>query len=97
MSVDNACTMSVWKYKATGTVHTIVHFVFYGNESWSFTSREEQTLRVFKKRALRIRGIKMEGVTGGGKKYVRRTFIICTPSRSITRRANARGRHEPVM
>jgi len=84
-------------YKATGTVHRILHFVFYGNESWSLTSRKEQKLRVFKKRALRIRGVKMEDVTGGRKKYVRRTFIICTPSRSITRRANERGWYEPVM
>jgi len=77
-------------YKATGTVHITLHFAFHGNESWSLTSREEQKMRLFKNRALRIRGVKMEGVTGGRKKYARRT-IICTPSRSITRRANKRG------
>jgi len=84
MSVDDACMMPVWKYIKL-LVHTILHFVFYGNESWSLTSGEEQKLRIFKNGVLRIRGVKMEDVTGGRKKYVRRTFIICTPSRSITR------------
>jgi len=53
-------------YKATGTYNGTLCF-FYGNETWSLTSREEQKLRIFKKRALRIGGVKMEDVTWGGK------------------------------
>jgi len=57
----------VWKYIKL-LVHTMGHTAFfYGNETWSLTSREEQKLRIFKKRALRIGGVKMEDVTWGGK------------------------------
>jgi hypothetical protein len=55
--------------------------VFYGNETWSLTSREEQKLRIFKKRALRIRGVKMEDVTGGRKKYRGADESLARPGR----------------
>jgi hypothetical protein len=42
-------------------------FALYGNETWSLTSREEQKVRIFIKRALGISGVKMEDMTGGRK------------------------------
>jgi hypothetical protein len=42
--------------------------VLYGCETWSLTVREEDKLRMFKNRVLRIFGPKRGGVTGGCRK-----------------------------
>jgi hypothetical protein len=57
----------------------ILPVVLYGCEAWSLTVREEHKLRVFENRVLRrIFGLKRDGVTGGWKSCITKSFIICT-------------------
>jgi hypothetical protein len=45
------------------------HLVLFGCEIWSLTLREEHRMRVFENRVLkRIFGLKIDEVTGGGRK-----------------------------
>jgi hypothetical protein len=58
---------------------TIILLVLYGCETWSLTLEVEHKLRVFENMVLRrIFGPKREEVTGGWKKCMKRSFIICT-------------------
>jgi hypothetical protein len=41
----------------------ILPFVLYGCETWSLTLKEERRLRVFKRKVLRIFGLKRDEVT----------------------------------
>jgi hypothetical protein len=57
----------------------MVPVILYGCETWSLTLREEYRLRVFENRVLRrIFGPKRDEVTGGWKKCIMRSFVICT-------------------
>jgi len=59
----------------------ILPVVLYGCETWSFTLREERTLRVFENRVLRRSfGPKRDEVTGEWREnYIIRSLMICTP------------------
>jgi hypothetical protein len=51
-------------------------FVFYGFETWSFTLREEQRLRVFENRVLRkLFGSKRDEVTGEWRRVHKKSFM----------------------
>jgi sorting nexin-29 len=57
----------------------ILPMVLYGCETWFLTLREEYKWRVFENRVLRrIFGLKRNGVTGGLRKCIMRSCIICT-------------------
>jgi hypothetical protein len=57
----------------------ILSVVLYGCETWSLTGREEYTLRMFENKVLRrIFGPKRDEVTGGWRKLITRSFMICT-------------------
>jgi hypothetical protein len=57
----------------------ILPVVLYGCENWSFTLREEHRLRVFDNRVLRgIFGPERDEVTGGWRKFIMRSSIVCT-------------------
>jgi hypothetical protein len=43
----------------------ILPVVLYGGKTWSLTLREENKLRVFENKVLRIFGLKWDEVTGG--------------------------------
>jgi hypothetical protein len=56
---------------------TIILFVVYGCQPWSFTLREEHRLRVFESRVLKkIFGSKEGEVTGSREDYITRSFFI---------------------
>jgi hypothetical protein len=56
----------------------------YGCETWSFTLSEEHRLRLLENRVLRkISGSKRDEVTGSGKDYITRSFIICSPQQIL--------------
>ena len=61
--------------------------VSYGCETWLLTLREECRLRVFENRVWRIFGPKRDEVQGG-KNYIMRTLIICTPHQILLRCSN---------
>ena len=57
-------------------------FVLYGFETWSFTLREEQRLRVFENRVLRkIFGSKRNEVTGEWRRVYKKELyeMYCSP------------------
>jgi hypothetical protein len=57
----------------------ILPVVLYGCETWPLTVGEEHKLRVFENRVVkRIFGPKKDGMTGGWRKLITRSFIICT-------------------
>jgi hypothetical protein len=57
----------------------ILPVIFYGCETWYLTIREEHRMRVFENKVLRrIFGPKREEVTGGWRKLLMRSFVICT-------------------
>jgi hypothetical protein len=59
--------------------------VLYGCETWSLALREEQRLREFENRALRIFGPKRDGVTGGWRKLRKKELHNLYSSPSIIR------------
>jgi hypothetical protein len=57
----------------------ILPVVLYGCETWSLTLREKHSLRVFENRVLRrIFGPKRDEVTEEWRKFIMRSFVICT-------------------
>jgi hypothetical protein len=69
----------------------ILPVVFYGNETWSLTLREENRLKVFENRMLRsIFGPKRDEVTGGWRKLHNEVLHGLYSSPSIIRVIKAR-------
>jgi hypothetical protein len=74
LKLGNACYHSVQNLLSSSltcnnlkikTYRTLILPVFYGYETWSFTLREDRSLRVFENRVLRgIFGTKTDEVTG---------------------------------
>jgi hypothetical protein len=65
--------------------------VLYGCETWSLTLREEDRLRVFENRVLRIFGPKRDEVTGGWRKLHDEELHNLYSSPSIIRMIKSRG------
>jgi hypothetical protein len=58
----------------------IILLVLYGCETWSFTAREENILRVYGNRTpRRIFGFKREKWREAGKDCIMGSFITCMP------------------
>jgi hypothetical protein len=68
----------------------ILPVVLYGCENSSLTSREEQRLRVFENRVLRIFGPKRDEVTGGWRKLHNEELHNLYSSPSISRMIKSR-------
>jgi hypothetical protein len=64
--------------------------VLYGCETWSLTLREEDRLRVFENRVLRIFGPKRDEVTGGWRKLLNEELLNLYSSPSIFRMIKSR-------
>jgi hypothetical protein len=80
-SVQNLLSSHLLSKNVTVRIYKtiILPVVLYVCETWSLTVREEQKLRVFENRVLRrIFGPKKDGVTGGWRNCITRSFIICT-------------------
>jgi hypothetical protein len=70
-------SIRLWPWYSNITITILV--VLYECETWSLTLREEHKLRVFEKRVLRrIFGPKRDEVTGKWRKFLMRSFVICT-------------------
>jgi hypothetical protein len=71
------CCQNSLKIRIYKTV--ILPVVLRGCETWSLTLREEHRLRVHENRLLRrISGQKRDEVTGGWRKLLSKSFVICT-------------------
>jgi hypothetical protein len=54
--------------------------VWYGCDTWSFTLRQINRIRLFEMRVLRrVFGPKREEITGTGENNIMRSLMICTP------------------
>jgi len=63
----------------------MLHVVFYGCGTWSFTLKEKHNPKVLQKRVLRmIFGRKRDEVTEKCKKLHERSFTISTPRQILT-------------
>ena len=81
-SVQNPLLSSLLFKNLKSKVHIIIMLpaVLHGCETWSFTLREERTLKVSENRVLRSFGSKRGEVTRGWREnYIIRSLTICTP------------------
>jgi hypothetical protein len=80
----------VFKNVKIKTYRTIIlPVILYGCETSSLTVREEHRLIVFENRVLRrIFGPKRDEVTGEWRRFLTRSFILCTPHQIIFGRSN---------